>query len=216
MVNNLKKIHSFTQQYIEFAPNIYLKIGKIHEVLGPAKIRLAILIGAKTKGLIVWIRPDWSDFSINTDAISSWFSPNQLLLINAKNKNDLFFATEEVLRSGISEVTIAEFPQIPNSLQMRRIHLAINSGIKSNNTNQPLGLILSPNKGGATSVDSRWYASTLPCWNNLNHKKYENLEQKWYLKRLFSRSDPIKEWVIETTNFKKKNIPPKLLSLPME
>ena len=113
MIEN-NRLNSFDQQYIEFVPNIYLKARKIHEICGPAKIRIATFIGSQTKGLIVWIRPDWDNFVINTDSISNWFSPNQLLLIKAKNKNDLFFVTEEVLRSGISEVTIIEPPETPN------------------------------------------------------------------------------------------------------
>ena len=215
MANDLKNNYSLTQRYIEFAPNAYLKIGKIHEVCGPAKIRIVTLISAKTKGLIIWIRPDWENFIINTDAISHWFSPNQLLLISAKNKNEIFFATEEVLRSGISEITITEIPEIPNSLQMRRIHLAMTYGMKSNNAKNPLTLILSPNKGGATSIESRWYASTLPSWKNFINTGDSNLEQKWYLKRLFSRTDPVKEWSIETINSKEKGVTPKLLSLPI-
>ena len=215
MVNSLKEIDSLTQQYVEFAPNIYLKKGRMHEVCGPARVRIVTFIGAKTKGLIVWIRPDWEDFIINVDSISHWFSPNQLLLINAKRKNDLFFATEEVLRSGISELTITELPQVPNSLQMRRIHLAITSGVQSNNEKKPLGLILSPNEGGATSIESRWYISTLPYWNNLNKKEVHNLGQKWYVKRLFSRTEPTKEWSIEAIHSQKKNLRPELLSLPI-
>ena len=93
MTNHLKKFYLPTQQYIEFVPNIYLKAKKIHEVCGPAKMRMVTFIASKTKGLIVWIRPDWNDLIINTDSISDWFSPNQLLLINAKSKNDLFFGS---------------------------------------------------------------------------------------------------------------------------
>ena len=214
MIEN-KRLNSFDQQYIEFVPNIYLKARKIHEICGPAKIRIATFVGAQTKGLIVWIRPDWDNFIINTDSISNWFSPNQLLLIKARNKNDLFFVAEEVLRSGISEVTITEPSETPNSLQMRRIHLAMISGTRLNNTKKPLGLILSPNKKGATSIESRWYASTLPSWNNSTDNANGYLKQKWYLKRLFSRTDPIKEWSIETVSSEKNATQLKLLSLPI-
>ena len=89
IIDNLEKNNALPLGYIEFAPNIYLKIGRIHEICGPAKTRVAILVGAKTKGLIVWIRPDWENSILNTDSISNWFSPNQLLLINAKSKNDI-------------------------------------------------------------------------------------------------------------------------------
>ena len=215
MKNDFKKTHSFTQEYIEFIPNIHLRIGKIHEICGPAKTRIVTLVGAKTKGLIVWIRPEWEDFIINVDGISPWFSPNQLLLINAKSKNDLFFATEEVLRSGIPELTIIELPGTPNSLQMRRMHLGINAGIKLNHAKKPIALILSPNKGGATNIESRWYASTLPCWKQLLDNEDGNLKQKWYLKRLFSRTHPIKKWSIETIDRKQSDVRFKLVSLPM-
>ncbi len=215
MTHTFKNKQLFTQEHIEFAPNIHLKIGKMHELCGPAKIRVATLIGSKTKGLIVWIRPDWEDFIVNTDSISNWLSPNRLLLVNAKNQNDLFFATEEVLRSGTSELTITELPKVPTPLQMRRIHFALTSGVKSKTTEKSLGIILSPNRGGATNIESRWYASTLPCWENTPGKDSNELEHKWYLKRIFSKSDPIKQWSIKTTATKEKDGLPKLLSLPM-
>ena len=193
MTNNLNEAHSITKNFISFAPNIYLKLGKMNEICSPSKIRIAILIGAQTKGLIVWIRPNWKDFIINTDNISNWFSPSQLLFVNAKTKNDLSSATEEVLLSGVAGITISELSEIPDSLQMLCINLAMTSGIKSNDNKSPLGLILSPNKGGATSIESRWYASTLPCWENSTNKHDGSSKQKWYIKRLFSRTGPIRK-----------------------
>ena len=79
---------------------------------------------------------------------------------------------------------------------MRHINLAMTSGMKSNYNRLPLGLIVSPNKGGATSVESRSYASTLPYWKNSTNTHDGSSKQKWYIKRLFSRTDPIKEWLI--------------------
>ena len=81
---------------------------------------------------MVWIRHNCEEFILNFDSISDWFSPRRLLFINAKNKNDLFYATEEVLRSGTSEIMITEPPEIPNSLQIRRLNLAMTSAMKSN------------------------------------------------------------------------------------
>ena len=140
---------------------------------------------------------------MNTDSISDWFSRSQLLFLNAKNRNDQFSTTEEVLRSGISTITITitELPLIPNSLQTHRINLTMTLGIKSNNSELYLGLTLSPNKGGATSIKSRWYASTLSCWGSSISKEGVYLEQKWYVKRLFSRTNSIKEWTIETNTY---------------
>ena len=85
---NLENARSVTNNFISFAPNIHVKLGKINEICGPAWIRIAILIEAKTTGLVVWVSPNWEDFIINTDNISEWFSPSRLLFVNAKNKND--------------------------------------------------------------------------------------------------------------------------------
>ena len=57
--NNLKNTPLINQKFISFAPNLYLKLGKMHEICGPAKIRIAILVAAKTADLIVWKRPSW-------------------------------------------------------------------------------------------------------------------------------------------------------------
>ena len=87
--------------------------------------------------------------------------------------------------------------------------------MKTNENKLPLGLILSPKKGGATSIESHWFASTLPCWKNLDDKHDGSLKHKWYIKRLFSRTDPIKEWSIETHTYFEENISSQLLSLPI-
>ena len=195
----------------------------MHEICDPARIRIAILVAAKTADLIVCIGPNWKNFIMNTNGISDWFFPSQLLFVNAKNRNDLFSTTEEVLLSGISTITITELLVIPSSLQMHRINLTMASGIKLtmasgiklNNRKLSLVLILSRNKGGATSIERRWNASTLPCWGSSINKDVTYLEQKWYFKRLFSRTDPIKEWTMETNTYGERNVPPKLISLPI-
>ena len=137
-------------------------------------------------------------------------------MVHTKNENDLLFATEEVLRSGVSELTVTEFSKIPNSIQMRRLHLAMKLGLEKNINKTPIGLILTPNKGGATSIESRWYASHLPCWKNLKTAPYESLEQKWSISRLFSRTDPLADWSLETVQLDKKDGSPKLLLLPIK
>ena len=169
-MHNFKDNHSNTKHFINFVPSIYLELGRIHEIYGPAKKRIAMLIGAKIKVLIVWIRPNWEEFIINTDSISDWFSASRLLLLNTKNKNDLFSSKEELLRSG----------------------LAMTSGIRSNYNKLTLGLILCPNRG-TISIESRWDASTLTCWKHLTDKHNRNLKQIWYIKKSFSRTETIKK-----------------------
>ena len=204
------------QNSIEFAPNLHLKMGKIHEACGPAKIRIAILLAAKTRGLIVWIRLNSGNTDLNMDDISNWFSPNRLLLINVDSQSDLFFATEEILRSGISELTITEVIRIPNNVQMRRLNLSIKKGILSSGMNSNIGLILTPNKGGATNIDSRWHACSLPCWSTSTNNIYPTLRHKWHISRLFSKTEPNKGWFLEgiLPNENDRNSTPKLLLTP--
>ena len=71
MINNLKDTLLITKNFISFAPNIYLKFGRMREICGPSKICIAMFIGAKSTGLIVWIHPNWEEFIMNTDSISS-------------------------------------------------------------------------------------------------------------------------------------------------
>jgi protein ImuA len=210
-MSNIKVKDGFQirQDLIEFAPQLYLRMGKIHEACGPAKIRIAILLASTIKGLIVWIRPNWENTILNMDGLSDWFSPKRLLLINADNKNDLFFATEEILRSGLPSLTITELPQIPNNIQMQRLNFSIKKGKVYGGSNATIGLILTPHKGGATNIDSRWYASPLPCWKYSKNTIYPTLKQKWYISRLFSRIGPSKEWSLESVQTNENNQTPK-------
>ena len=66
-----------SQQSREFVSKLGMKHGKIHECCGPAKIRIAIMIAATTKGQIIWIRPSWDATTLNVDGVSNWFSPKR-------------------------------------------------------------------------------------------------------------------------------------------
>ena len=200
----IHKDYTLFSSFITFAPKLYLKSGEVHEVCGPARIRFAILVSAATKGTIIWIRPKWENTIFNSDAISCWFSPKRLLLIKSLNINDLLYSVEESLRSGIAPLVIAELPKVPKLTPMRRLNLACKT-IRNNNE-LPVCIILTPNEGGATSIASRWFISSLPCdkppkdlFSGISHGK-------WKLSRLFSKTEPKAQWTLEaiySTNNKK-------------
>ena len=190
--------------FITFASKLFLKSGEVHEACGPARIRFAILVGAATKGTIIWIRPKWDNTIFNSDGISCWFSPKRLLLIKSLNMNDLLYSVEESLRSGVAPLVIAELPKVPKLTPMRRLNLA--SKTISKNNELPVCIILTPNEGGATSIASRWFISSLPCDKVPNNFSPSISYGKWKLSRLFSKTEPQAQWTLEavySTNYKK-------------
>ena len=199
------------QKSIKFAPKLSMKIGKIHECCGPAKIRMAIMLATSIKGQIIWIRPNWEVTTLNIDGLSSWFSTERFLLINVKNKNDLIYCLEEVLRSGSASVTIADLPEIPKPIPMRRFKIAMKKGLLLNKNKSMISLILTPKKGGAQNVESRWFASNLPSWHESKNNLLRELKQKWLVTRLFSRTEPPAKWVLEATEYGDGNHFPKLI-----
>ena len=202
-----------SQQSREFVSKLGMKHGKIHECCGPAKIRIAIMIAATTKGQIIWIRPSWDATTLNVDGVSNWFSPKRLLLINAKNKTELLYCVEEVLRSGVASVTIVDLPEIPNQITMHKFKIALKQGIESSKDKSTIVLILTPKEGGTASVESRWLALTLPSWYESKNNLNAELKQKWLFFRLFSRTDPPAKWILETIGFN-NGIPPEIKIKP--
>lgn len=202
-----------SQRSIEFTSKLGIKAGKIHECCGPAKIRIAIMIAATTKGQIIWIRPSWEITTLNIDGISNWFSPERLLLINAKNKTELLYCTEEVLRSGVASVTIVDLPEIPNQITMHRFRIALKKGMASIQSKSGIVLILTPKDGGTNGVESRWLALALPSWYESKKNLNVELKQRWLFFRSYSRTDPPAKWILETTGFSNR-IPPEIKIKP--
>ena len=64
---------------IEFAPGIKIKMGLIHEIYGPSNFIMAMMIASKIDNLIIWIHE--ANRIPFPDGVSSWFSPNKIILI---------------------------------------------------------------------------------------------------------------------------------------
>ena len=208
------KYISNPSSFIKIASKLTLKLGEIHEVCGPSRIRFPIIVGSETDGLIVWIRHNWSNTFLNPDGLWHWISPERILFINASNTNDLLSCMEEVLRSGIAPLVIAELAAIPKTTPMRRLSLAMRAGQEFNKNLTTIGIILTPNNGGATNIGSRWHISSLPCWKKEKNSSYTFTHGKWCLERLFSKTAPQKKWVLEACEVNSDKPSPKLILKP--
>ena len=80
-INNLKFAKDITvsNSNIEFAPGIKLKFGSIHEIRGSSNFIMPMMIASKIDNLIIWIHE--ANRIPFPDGVSSWFSPNKIILI---------------------------------------------------------------------------------------------------------------------------------------
>lgn len=159
--------------------------GRVHELCGPARRSLAAMIlGAHPPQTApaLWILPRWQSERPHADGLADFTDPGRLLFAAAQRPADLLWAMEEALRAGCVSLVIADLPAPPGLTAIRRLQLATEAGAK-NTREPPLGLILTPDQGGAPGVESRWHIGHRPSG--------------WRLERVRSRMEPPKTWLID-------------------
>ena len=159
--------------------------GRVHEASGPARRTFALWLAARTQEPVIWIAPPWQADRLNADGVQAWTNPARLIFVNPKRTEDLLWTMEEVLRSGATTLAIADLPALPGLTQVRRMHLAAETGA-SLGQSAPLGLLLTPGQGGAPGVETRWHLSC--C--------HAHGQDNWRLERLRARTAPRKSWEI--------------------
>ncbi len=158
---------------------------RAHEICGPARRTLALTIGRAMTGEIFWIRPAWAPDRLNGAAVATWLDPGRITFLSPVRAEDLLWSMEEVLRAGCVPLVVADLPEPPGLTPVRRLHLAAETGAETGRA--PVGLILTPGRGGAPGVESRW--SFAP-------RHGPRGRSAWTLTRLRARRDPPATWEV--------------------
>ena len=169
------------------ADDIRLTLARLHEACGPARRSFAIwLAGAVQRahpGPVIWIAPRHLPDRPNPDGMAGLARPEGFLHLSPQRPEDLLWCMEEALRSGATPLVVADLPGPPALTPVRRLHLAAETGA-AEGAFAPLGLILTPDTGGAPGVETRWHMAPT----------HGTARQGWTLRRLRARQDPPRDW----------------------
>ncbi len=185
----LKRDSYRPDQGIPMIGDIRLTSNRVHELCGPARRRLAVMIASEMAGPIFWIRSAWETDQLYVPALPPLVDPGRITLVKPKRLVDVLWAMEEVLRSGAAPLCVAELPEPPALTPMRRLNLALEAAHDRYKTHH-LGLLLTPGDGGAQGAESRWHMKPA-------HKPHET---GWHLSRRRARMEPPKEWHVVWQN----------------
>ncbi|MEO0390260.1 MAG: hypothetical protein AAF218_04890 [Pseudomonadota bacterium] len=162
---------------------------RVHEACGLSRRSLAIWLSAQTQGAILWAAPAWDGEGLNPCGIMPFVDPARLIFVRPRRPEDILWTVEETLRSGTVALVVADLPGLPSLTQVRRMHLAAETGAALAPT-APVGLLLTPGQlGGAPGVESRW--SLTPA--------HAGGSSAWTLERLRARTAPVKAWRVTRT-----------------
>lgn len=162
-----------------------LTLGRAHEICGPARHTLAAMVAARTSGPVLWIAPSWERDRLHPSGLRTFFDPARLLLAHPTRPEDLLWCAEEGLRSGAAALVVVELPQPLALTPVRRLHLAAETGAETA-PHPPLGLLLTPENGGAQGVESRWHMA----------QDHGRGQRGWALARRRARTLPPAAWHI--------------------
>nr|WP_300032287.1 hypothetical protein [uncultured Roseobacter sp.] len=170
---------------LDDAPDLCLAKARVHEACGPARRTLAVWLAAQTTGPLIWVAPSWTQDQLNADGLRDWIDPARLIFVHPRRAEDVLWTMEEVLRAGAVPLAVADLPGLPGLTQVRRMHLAAETGAREG-MHAPTGLLLTPGQGGAAGVETRWHLAP----------SHADGPEGWCLDRLRARTAPRRSWQI--------------------
>ena len=191
-------LHCLTTQDLQpLAQGLSLARARVHEFCGPARRSLAAMLMGQCSGPILWIFAGWQAERLFPDGLRDYADPGHLIFAQARRPEDMLWAMEEALRSGAIPLILADLVDIPALTPVRRLHLAAAQGAEAARHAgrcAPLGVILTPQTGGATGVESRWKIEPEP--NSGPNLAYEHAKRRWHLERVRARMAPPAHWIL--------------------
>jgi protein ImuA len=169
----------------EIAPGITLPYNRAHELCGPARKTLALMLAAGSEGPILWIKPGWQTDRLNAQGIRNFINPGRIIFVHPRRPEDVLWCMEEALRAGCLSIVIAECETPPPLTPIRRLHLAAEAGSEIAKINI-LPLLLCPGDGGAQSIETRWHLAP----------RHTNDHNRWLLQRRRARMAPPAAWAL--------------------
>lgn len=164
-------------------PDIALALGRVHELCGPARRTLALALAARAGAPVVWIDTAKATETLNPDGMAGLLPPGDVVFVRAERDTTALWAMEEALRAGCAPVVIADLPAPPAMTPVRRLHLAAETGCGVGQC-RPLGLLLTPDTGGAPGIETRWAL----------HPAHQPDQRRWRLDLLRARMVPPRSW----------------------
>ncbi len=158
----LQTRHAVPPEFVILGQEAKLARGRAHEIAGPARQAMALVIAARLTGPVLWLQPGWAADRLMGDGIAGFVAPGRLIFGAARSATDLLWAAEEALRTGLAPLVVAELPDPPGLTPVRRLHLAAEAAAARGGA--PLMLLLTPGAGGAAGVETRWTAAPAPGW----------------------------------------------------
>lgn len=172
---------------VKVLEDVTFERGRAHEICGNARRTMAFAVGQAMVGNILWIRPTWAPGRLNPEGFMRFVDPGRIIMATPKRPEDLLWCTEEALRAGVIPLIVADLPGPPGLTAVRRLHLAAETGAEMSGA-PPLGLLLTPDKGGAPGVESRW---------SMRAAHVDTKAEAWVLDRVRARTSPEKRFYIK-------------------
>ncbi|MEM0946142.1 MAG: hypothetical protein AAGK37_01955 [Pseudomonadota bacterium] len=168
-----------------FLGDLSLAHARAHELCGPARRTLALMVARALDGPVFWIAPAWGTDRLYPPAMRRWIDPGRVVFFDPKRPEDILWAMEETLRTGLVPLVVADLPSPPGMTPVRRLHLAAETGAKA--SAPPLALVLTPGTGGAPGIESRWALAPMHGAEN---------RTAWRLDRRRARTLPPAAWMV--------------------